>query len=104
MNKLKVYAIWCGTALEKSRCVFVTEQGSRVMADLTAESELEARELMGAKAVYLTSAVRNFNTPVGPDPAVDFEATPQYDTYDLEFVGEADRSRYPELVAMLGLS
>lgn len=104
MNKLKVYAIWCGTALEKSRCVFVTEQGSRVMSDLTAESELEARTLMESVSLYLAAAARNFNTPLGPNPDEDFEATPQYDTYDLEFVGEADRSRYPELVAMLGLS
>lgn len=106
MNKLKIYAVWTGAKDEAARCVAVLETGERIdKVDAINEDAARAFVDEGYMNDTFTATIHKRSTPSGPNADESFheEHGVTYDGWELEFVGEADRSRYPQITALLGL-
>lgn len=106
-NKLKIYAVWTGAKDEAAKCAVILETGER-LTQMACENEDAAREYFTNSPAAISTfnaVVYQRNTIPGPhnDPTFAEQHIVTYDGYELEFVGEADRTRYPQIAAMLGL-
>lgn len=108
MSKFKAYAVYCGSKYETARCVIVTETGEQLIwASFVTEEDARTSVHTDSRITSaMQSALNKRNTPAGPDvdPSFIEEHGVEFDGWELEFVSEADRTRHPQIAAMLGLS